>query len=225
MSGLLAGANHYRFSSKEWNDNDGLYYYGYRFYDPNLQRWLNRDPIQEWGGLNLYEFVLNAPLEQQDPDGQCPPAAAGTVIGTGAESLGLGGAATLLGPPAAFAGGVAGGLWLDNHTPIGDIGYAIGNWWTPQIGAGGPGRGNPGERGIQREPPKPGKTANRNPQTGPNPKAPAPQNPEPPNPDDPNDQPWWKKPNTPNDSNKASNQPNNTPPPPKDFCPAPASGS
>jgi hypothetical protein len=33
-SGSLAGANLYRFSSKEIHVNSGLYYYGYRFYDP-----------------------------------------------------------------------------------------------------------------------------------------------------------------------------------------------
>jgi RHS repeat-associated protein len=59
QSGILADANNYRFSSKEWNANSGLYYYLYRFYDTYLQRWLNRDPIQEWGGWNLYEFVGN----------------------------------------------------------------------------------------------------------------------------------------------------------------------
>jgi uncharacterized protein RhaS with RHS repeats len=32
-----------------------------RPYDPNLQRWLTRDPIGERGGLNLYGFVFNAP--------------------------------------------------------------------------------------------------------------------------------------------------------------------
>jgi RHS repeat-associated protein len=49
LSGPLAGANTYRFSSKEWNANSGLYYYLYRFYDPNYQRWINRDPIGEMG--------------------------------------------------------------------------------------------------------------------------------------------------------------------------------
>jgi RHS repeat-associated protein len=48
-SGLMAEINKYRFSSKEWEQNAGLYYYGYRFYDPNLQRWLNRDPNGEPG--------------------------------------------------------------------------------------------------------------------------------------------------------------------------------
>jgi RHS repeat-associated protein len=46
-SGTLASAN--RFSSKEIHVNSGMYHYGYRFYDPNLQRWINRDPISERG--------------------------------------------------------------------------------------------------------------------------------------------------------------------------------
>lgn len=60
--GTLASANAYRFSSKEWLASPGLYYYGYRFYDPNLQRWLNRDPIGEAGGINLYGFSANDPV-------------------------------------------------------------------------------------------------------------------------------------------------------------------
>jgi hypothetical protein len=43
-----------------------LYYYLYRFYDPNLQRWPNRDPIQETGGLNLFALVKNAPTFRID---------------------------------------------------------------------------------------------------------------------------------------------------------------
>ena len=65
-SGPLAEANVYRFSSKEWHANAGLYYYGYRFYEPNLQRWLNRDPVQEFGGLNLYTYVGNDALNEID---------------------------------------------------------------------------------------------------------------------------------------------------------------
>jgi RHS repeat-associated protein len=58
----LADANLYRFSSKEFHVASGLVYYLYRFYEPTLQRWLNRDPIQDLGGLNLYEFVGNDPV-------------------------------------------------------------------------------------------------------------------------------------------------------------------
>jgi RHS repeat-associated protein len=69
MGGPLAEANTYRFSSKEWCANAALYYYGYRFYEPNLQRWLNRDPIQERGGLNLFIAGRNALLNRIDPWG------------------------------------------------------------------------------------------------------------------------------------------------------------
>jgi RHS repeat-associated protein len=62
----------YRFSSKEWNANAGLYYYLYRFYDPNLQRWSNHDPIQERGGANLYAFVINNPINIVDVFGYGP---------------------------------------------------------------------------------------------------------------------------------------------------------
>jgi RHS repeat-associated protein len=67
--GPLAHANLYRFSSKEWHENSGLVYYGYRFYSPILQRWPSRDPIGERGGLNLYGFVGNDPIRRNDPLG------------------------------------------------------------------------------------------------------------------------------------------------------------
>ena len=80
QSGTLADANLYRFSSKEFHQASGLYYYGYRFYEPNLQRWLNRDPIHEYGFLvgrqintesemqqiNAYAFVGNDSLNTYD---------------------------------------------------------------------------------------------------------------------------------------------------------------
>jgi uncharacterized protein RhaS with RHS repeats len=44
----------------------GLYYYGYRFYDPETGRWPSRDPIGERGGVNLYGFVGNDPVRRWD---------------------------------------------------------------------------------------------------------------------------------------------------------------
>jgi RHS repeat-associated protein len=69
QSGSLAGVNLYLFSSKEFHVASGLTYYLYRFYDPSLQRWINRDPAQEFGGANLYGFIGNAPLDYVDTDG------------------------------------------------------------------------------------------------------------------------------------------------------------
>jgi RHS repeat-associated protein len=75
--GPLAGANVLRFSSKPWvgfagSATSGLYYYGYRFYDPYLQRWVNRDPIAEWGGFNIYTYTENCPIDVFDPMGMNP---------------------------------------------------------------------------------------------------------------------------------------------------------
>ncbi|HEV7925252.1 MAG TPA: RHS repeat-associated core domain-containing protein [Verrucomicrobiae bacterium] len=72
-AGSLAQANLYRFSSKEAHLNSGLVYYLYRYYDPNLQRWLNRDPILENGAINLYSYVNNSPISGVDPFGEGPP--------------------------------------------------------------------------------------------------------------------------------------------------------
>ncbi len=44
----------------------GYYNYGYRYYSPQIGRWLSRDPINENGGLNLYAMSANDPLNQLD---------------------------------------------------------------------------------------------------------------------------------------------------------------
>ena len=49
QSDPLADANLYRFSSKEFHPNSGLVYYLYRYYEPDLQRWVTRDPHREIG--------------------------------------------------------------------------------------------------------------------------------------------------------------------------------
>jgi RHS repeat-associated protein len=68
-SGSLADANLYRFSSKEAHAASGLVYYGFRYYEPAFQRWINRDPIGERGGVNLYRSFLNTPVAFIDPLG------------------------------------------------------------------------------------------------------------------------------------------------------------
>jgi len=59
-----------RFQSKYFDRETGLYYYGYRYYDPLTTKWLTRDPLGERGGVNLTAFCEGDPVNQVDPDGR-----------------------------------------------------------------------------------------------------------------------------------------------------------
>jgi RHS repeat-associated protein len=54
----------WRFCSKR--SEKGLVYFGRRFYDPSLGRWLTPDPAGFVDGLNLYLYVLNSPINRLD---------------------------------------------------------------------------------------------------------------------------------------------------------------
>ena len=66
IEGKAAQENKIRFSTKEYDVTSGLYYYGYRHYDPVTGRWPSRDPIEENGGLNLYGMVGNDAVNSWD---------------------------------------------------------------------------------------------------------------------------------------------------------------
>ena len=59
LSGDYAATNPFRFSSEYYDSETGLVYYNYRYYDPQLGRWLSRDPVEEKGGENLYSICCN----------------------------------------------------------------------------------------------------------------------------------------------------------------------
>lgn len=60
-----------RYSGKE-RDATGLYYYGYRYYQTEVGRWLSADPAGAIDGLNLYRMVRNNPTNLVDSDGLYP---------------------------------------------------------------------------------------------------------------------------------------------------------
>jgi RHS repeat-associated protein len=72
VTGPMGKTNPIRFSSKYTDDESDVLYYGKRYYNPSTGRWLNRDPIGELGGANLYTFSVNEPLIHYDSFGKKP---------------------------------------------------------------------------------------------------------------------------------------------------------
>ncbi len=48
------------------DEEPALVYYNYRYYNPKDGRWINRDPIAEQGGWNLYAFLGNSTQDKFD---------------------------------------------------------------------------------------------------------------------------------------------------------------
>ena len=65
--------NTHKFTGKEFDEKVNLYYYGARYYDPYVGRFISRDPAHD--GTNWYVYVRNNPLALVDPTGQSPETA------------------------------------------------------------------------------------------------------------------------------------------------------
>ncbi len=102
----------FRFSTKYHDAETGLSYYGSRYYSPELGRWVNRDPIGEDGGVNLYGMVGNDPVNQWDGLGNKP----GTRL-TKAEAKSLRCALD----------------WYLSSLTVRAVGYFNGWYWSPRL--------------------------------------------------------------------------------------------
>ncbi len=58
--------NPWRFRGKRIDKEVGLIYFGYRYYDPEIGRWISPDPMGTIDGPNLYAFVRNNPMKYVD---------------------------------------------------------------------------------------------------------------------------------------------------------------
>ena len=66
--------NHLRFQGQYFDEETGLHYNRFRYYDPQSGRFVNQDPIGLNGGPNCYQYLPN-PIQWVDPFGlskDCP---------------------------------------------------------------------------------------------------------------------------------------------------------
>jgi RHS repeat-associated protein len=59
----------YRYTGRERDEENDLYYHGNRYYAPWLGRWTAADPAGLSAGINLYAYVRNRPAGRVDPQG------------------------------------------------------------------------------------------------------------------------------------------------------------
>ena len=63
--------NNYRFQTKEFHPKSNLVYFGARWYNPAIGRWITPDPLGIIDGPNIYIYLNNNPLNDIDPWGLC----------------------------------------------------------------------------------------------------------------------------------------------------------
>jgi len=120
--------NNFRFPRQYYDQETGLHYNYFRDYNPGIGRYIEPDPIGLMGGINVYAYCMNDPINMADPSGQV--GIPGIIIG--AASGGLAGF---------VAGAQAGNIWAGvvggaGGALIGGFVGGVGGFaFSPEVGA------------------------------------------------------------------------------------------
>ena len=142
----------YLFTSKEWDVDTSLYYFGARYFDPHASAWQSSDPIlsdymrgepnggvRRTSNLALYSYSWNNPVGVRDPDGRCPNCAGDFLAAHAGDSplaakqfaaysAGTAAASAFVLLPAAVSS-IAGGVSAAGRAVVG-LGTAVVGWFA-----------------------------------------------------------------------------------------------
>ncbi|HEX8138507.1 MAG TPA: SpvB/TcaC N-terminal domain-containing protein [Pyrinomonadaceae bacterium] len=126
----------YRYTGKERDEENDLYYHGARYYAPWLGRWTACDPIGAADNINLYVYVRNNPIGAKDPTGMLSWSQIGiitavvavavvvTVVTAGAGGVAVAAASSAIGGTSLGAGGAAAATLVGTVAVGAGSGYA-----------------------------------------------------------------------------------------------------
>lgn len=104
---------HPRFFGQYFDKETDLHYNYFRYYEPETGWYISPDPIGLMGGLNVWRYVGQNPLNHRDPLGLNPT----NVVGAGVGSIVFPGIGTVIGVGVGTAVGIGIGWLIYNKPP------------------------------------------------------------------------------------------------------------